>query len=313
MKTLAPSYYPRFSCIAGKCRHSCCIGWEIGIDDESYQRFSSIDGGSGKILNKIKRSHGEFVFKTDKNGRCPFLNNEGLCDLIIEYGESVLCPICQDHPRFRSFYENFTEIGLGLSCEEAAKIVLTDKSPFSLIPLSDDGKTDSPTSDEEEMLSIRLEMISLLEDEFRPIEKRIRALFDLAECDMDALDFDEISGFLLSLERLDASRDLLINSVRGIPPACLPNEIQRTLKNLCVYFIYRHMPRALSDGDLFGAMLLSSFLCFLAWQIFARAYAKNDSLSLSSMISIARILSGELEYSDENLDRITDEMLDIFE
>ena len=32
MKIIAPNYYPAFRCIADKCRHSCCIGWEIDID-----------------------------------------------------------------------------------------------------------------------------------------------------------------------------------------------------------------------------------------------------------------------------------------
>ena len=92
MKILSPSYYPLFSCIAGKCRHSCCIGWEIGIDEESYERFRLIDGGSGKVLDKIHFSNGTHQFKTDENGRCAFLNKDGLCDLILNYGEAVLCP-----------------------------------------------------------------------------------------------------------------------------------------------------------------------------------------------------------------------------
>ena len=66
-------------------------------------------------------------FKLGVNERCPFLNNNGLCDIIINLGEDMLCQICSDHPRFRNFYECFTEIGLGLTCEAAAKIILTKK------------------------------------------------------------------------------------------------------------------------------------------------------------------------------------------
>ena len=29
MTVTVPSYYKDFKCIADKCRHSCCIGWEI--------------------------------------------------------------------------------------------------------------------------------------------------------------------------------------------------------------------------------------------------------------------------------------------
>ena len=35
MDIFAPSYYKKFKCIADKCHHNCCIGWEIDIDDEA--------------------------------------------------------------------------------------------------------------------------------------------------------------------------------------------------------------------------------------------------------------------------------------
>ncbi|MBQ2434279.1 MAG: flagellin lysine-N-methylase [Clostridia bacterium] len=309
MKLMAPSYYPRFSCIAGACKHSCCIGWEIAVDKESYERFSRLDGGSGKILNKIGEADGEYFFRTDANGKCPFLNADGLCDLIIEYGESVLCPICADHPRFRSFYETFTEIGLGLSCEEAARIILNDQAPFSMIALSGRSDETALTEDEEEMLSMREEMIEILEDGSLPFEERISALFELADSVTKPLKFKEIADFLLSLERLDASWDVLLNELRDVKPVKLPASIVLPLQKACVYFVYRHMPRALIYDDLYAAALLSSFLCYFLWQLFSRAYAVNPSFS---MVSVARLMSGELEYSDENLDLLTDMLIDLF-
>lgn len=37
MKILKPFYYDDFKCIADKCIDSCCIGWRISIDKESYK------------------------------------------------------------------------------------------------------------------------------------------------------------------------------------------------------------------------------------------------------------------------------------
>ena len=37
MKLIAPDYYNKFSCIADKCRHSCCVGWEIDIDENTNE------------------------------------------------------------------------------------------------------------------------------------------------------------------------------------------------------------------------------------------------------------------------------------
>ena len=313
MKIFAPSYYPQFFCIAGACKHSCCIGWEIGIDKESYKRFRQLDAGSGKILNKIICQDGEYAFKTDASGRCPFLNADGLCDLICEYGESALCEICADHPRFRSFFEHFTEIGLGVSCEEAARIILESRKPFSLISLSGDDEEISVTEEEEEVLIARDEWIQILEDVSMPISDRIHALFESIDCDMDALDFRESADFLLTLERLDSAWDAILSDAKNVSPAPLPIGYHRSLQNLCIYFIYRHMPSSLETGNLFGAMLLCAFLCYWAYELFSRIHQKNGALSMEDMITITRLISGEIEYSDENEGLVTDKMLEIFE
>ena len=39
MIMLVPNYYKDFLCIADKCRHSCCIGWEIDIDEETLEFY----------------------------------------------------------------------------------------------------------------------------------------------------------------------------------------------------------------------------------------------------------------------------------
>ena len=313
MKILAPSYYSRFSCLAGACKHSCCIGWEIGIDEESYKRFCQLDAGSGKILNNITCQDGEYAFKTDASGRCPFLNADGLCNLICLYGESVLCEICADHPRFRSFFEHFTEIGLGASCEEAARIILENKDSFSLISLSGDEEKIQISEDEEEVLAARDKWIQMLEDESMPISDRIYALFESIDCDKNALDFCDAADFLLTLERLDGAWDALVLDAKRASPEPLPNEYHRPLQNLCIYFVYRHMPTCLETGDLFGAMLLCAFLCYLAFELFSRTHQKNGALTTEDMITIARLVSGEIEYSDENTALVTEKMLSIFE
>ena len=45
-----PSYYKTFQCIADKCEHSCCIGWEIDIDEDSYDYYMGIEGAFGERL-----------------------------------------------------------------------------------------------------------------------------------------------------------------------------------------------------------------------------------------------------------------------
>ena len=132
MLTVTPNYYNKFKCIANKCKHSCCIGWEIDIDDATLEKYNGLKSGFADILKSNIVYDETPHFKLDKHERCPFLNKQGLCDIIINEGEDMLCQICADHPRFRNYYDNVTEIGLGLACEAAAELILTSKEKSTL-------------------------------------------------------------------------------------------------------------------------------------------------------------------------------------
>ncbi len=45
-----PSYYESFSCIADQCEDTCCAGWEIDIDDETFEYYKSVKGDFGREL-----------------------------------------------------------------------------------------------------------------------------------------------------------------------------------------------------------------------------------------------------------------------
>lgn len=112
MKLISPDYYTSFSCIAHRCRHSCCIGWEIDIDPETAAYYNSVGGKLGeKLQSCIESSDGDAHFILSKDEHCPFLCTDGLCEIIKEAGEKALCNICTDHPKFRSFFLNAPKSG----------------------------------------------------------------------------------------------------------------------------------------------------------------------------------------------------------
>ena len=124
MKEYLLNYYPLFKCVADKCKHTCCAGWEMCIDKESLEKYKNEKSEFAKTLLygiNLKKSK----FNVDKNKRCAFLNHNGLCDIIINLGENSLCQVCRDHPRFRSFFDDRTETGLGFCCEEATRIIFS--------------------------------------------------------------------------------------------------------------------------------------------------------------------------------------------
>lgn len=128
MKITVPEYYTEFRCIADRCKDSCCIGWEIDVDDLTRRKYEALEGALGREIAE-KTSHGCFPLK--ENGRCAFLDDRGLCRIISALGDGYLCDICREHPRYYGVGNGVIEGGLGLGCEEAARMILAlDKAPL---------------------------------------------------------------------------------------------------------------------------------------------------------------------------------------
>lgn len=124
MKTRVPDYFQKFKCIASECEDTCCAGWEIVIDDESYQKYQKVEGKFGERLrSEIRKDGDENIFKS-KGNDCAFLNGNKLCDLYTELGEEGLCYTCTQYPRYTEEFGSLREVGISLSCPEAARIIL---------------------------------------------------------------------------------------------------------------------------------------------------------------------------------------------
>jgi len=295
MKIVVPNYYKDFSCIASACQHSCCIGWEIDIDSDTYRYYNTIDGDLGKRLNEnIAVDDGQPHFILDKNERCPFLNNKGLCDIIIECGEDSLCDICADHPRFRNFFSDRTEIGLGLCCEAAAKLVLGFDKPFSLEVAEDDGELVEKYEDEVAFDKAFESAVAVAQDKSLGFSDRCEKLLDMFSAvlpDYSSLEWAEV---YYSLERLDSEWDKCLEYLANCRELAVDYDAEQVAENLLCYFLFRHMASALDDGDLASKVGFAVLSCRVV-------------MTLSSFAEIeeaARMYSSEIEYSDENLSKI---------
>ncbi len=125
---MTPFYYKDFKCIAGACTDTCCAGWDVDVDEVSYKYYKSVKGNFGKRLKSVMvpSEEGGCTF-TLNNGRCPFLNDENLCDLYIALGEENLCDTCAEFPRFINEYGNTREIGIAPSCITAGEVIFNYK------------------------------------------------------------------------------------------------------------------------------------------------------------------------------------------
>ena len=306
MQQIYPNYYPHFRCIAGACRHSCCVGWEIDVDAAALKKYRTVSGELGKRLKKNIARGKTPHFKLADGERCPFLNEDNLCDLIDLGSEDLLCQICADHPRFRNFFSSRTEIGLGLCCEEAARLILSQQEKVTFIS---DGEAELLDREEMALLALRGELFTLAQDRSVPIAAREDAILHRVGAALPIRSAPEWAAFYLTLERMDEAWTALLQDLDDADDAAFmaymqPRETE--YEQLLCYFLYRHLSTALDDGDVSGkaafAVLSTRFLRQLgAWQ-----YQKTGGFTQSDQIELARLYSAEIEYSQENLDALFD-------
>ena len=302
MKLIAPDYFPRFSCIAGACRHSCCIGWEIDIDEDTREYYRTVPGEMGKRLaENIVDGEETACFRLGEGERCPFLNKNNLCDLILTLGEESLCQICDDHPRFRNFFADRTEIGLGLCCEAAGKLILFQKEPVRLTETENDGDDDLPDEDETDLLALRETLTGIAQNRSLPIEARIEEIFDRSGLNPDRTPA-HWAEFLKTLERLDEAWTAQLEILANAQKAGLADEWEIPFEQLLTYLLYRHIPGAMDDGRLPERIAFCAMMTELLRTLFAAQPSQNEEI----LIELARLFSSEIEYSDENIEAILD-------
>lgn len=288
MKLYAPGYYKKFRCIADKCDHSCCVGWEIDIDKSTLEKYRSLHGGYGDVINASISTHDTPHFKLCDGERCPHLDERGLCKIITNLGEDYLCDICREHPRFYN-YTSVAEVGIGMSCTEAARIILTspDYAIIEEIGEVDADEDPTPFDGREE----RAVIYGILQDTACDYRARLDRIYE--KYSIDAGEDSHWIEILDSLEYLDAEHKKLFMTYSS---AHRPVGCDEYLERFLSYFIYRHCTEAF-DADDFSDRL--SF-CLFCERLFASLICTEGAKSPGEAQILARIISEEIEYSDDN-------------
>lgn len=125
MEIIEPGYYREFRCLAADCPDSCCKEWSVEVDAGTAAAYRALPGPLGDRLRAaMVQEDGVTVFRQEA-GRCPMWRPDGLCELQARLGEQALCEVCATYPRMRHDYGDFVEMGLEMSCPEAARLILS--------------------------------------------------------------------------------------------------------------------------------------------------------------------------------------------
>ncbi len=166
MKISFEENFKQFRCLASQCPDSCCYLWEVLVDEEAARFYQSLPGTLGDQLRSVLRQEdGETLMTLTPDRRCPMWRTDGLCRIQAELGHDALCSTCQEFPRLRHDYGSFQELGLELSCPEAARLLLSEEGHCILTREVPGGETaDYDNAAMDLLLRTREEALRLCED-----------------------------------------------------------------------------------------------------------------------------------------------------
>lgn len=327
-----PDYYKDFHCIGSPCKHNCCVGWGVDIDERSFSKYNNVVGAFGERLrHSMTIDDGCYTFKMNGE-RCPFLNDKNLCDIYINMGEESLCMVCTEYPRFGTQYGDLLEKGLGFSCEEAGRLILSHKEKVIFNDCEYFGESEE--TDEvllNALLKSRDTIMQILQNRDFQIEQRIflslsyakeiqghinanepqsiSKVFALHEIPAHKSEYktaDMILEFMGTLEAMEEDWQERINKVRN----SFKNETDyleklNTLKiqgheyvweQIAVYFIYRYYLNAMYDNDVYLKVCFTA-VCLI---VLRAMLASECSMELDTVVEAVRSFSANIEHSAAN-------------
>lgn len=325
MLHIVPDYYREFRCIGGSCAHNCCIGWEIDIDEAAAAYYAAVPGELGRRLQSgIDRSGEVPHFILGAGERCPFLNDCNLCDIHAQLGEDKLCTICAEHPRFHNELPGRTESGVGLCCEAAAELILSRRTPVKTVRLDEEPAAPVACSlppegsvppAEDAVIALRDEAIALLQDRRLTLPQRLEAMRHRCAAALPAVSFAQWADFLQPLERLDPVWDETLALLRApLTPAQLQafdahmTDRQHEYEQFAVYLVWRHFANAPDEEEAAVRAAFAALGCMLLHRMGAALFARNGDFTFAQQIELARQFSSELEYCEDNLYAVWDEL-----
>ncbi len=331
MKTRILSCFRDFHCIAGACRDSCCIGWEIDVDEQSFRRYQTLTGPFGEELRANIATEPDGTHHYILEGeRCPFLNEQGLCRQILALGEDVLCEICARHPRFYETFGEVQEMGMGLACEEAARLLFTDDHPLTLL---EQGAGTGPEGEDgavyDFLLEWREQCFAAACDPEQTIHQRLGALLLLGRQADAALQGENFilepapelcpGQGLLWLERLTELEPIDGEWTEaledGLAAAEYPELLEdfaeavevRDYERLLVYLLFRYALKSVWDWEPAYWINFAVF-CVLTVELldFGRWLRNGQRFTMQDRQDTARIFSKEIEYDPDIVEGLGD-------
>lgn len=315
MQIRYPAYYRQFTCLAGACPDSCCHEWEVDVDPQAAAFYRQLEGPLGDDLRRVLRDgdDGWASMTITADRRCPMWRRDGLCRIQAALGHDALCATCREFPRLRHDYGDFVELGLELSCPEAARLILSAPPQAMVTEVHPGGpEPDYDTRKMELLLASRSQALEILSDPSLAPNHALAVLLLYGYAVQEALDWDETVDFsretavteaaalaregrLADILALYGELEILTDRWRRLldsdPHPAAWTESHRFLAR---YFVERYWLQAISDGDLVCRVKFLIASCLVIRGLGGR------------LEETAQLYSKEIENDADNVDALLD-------
>ncbi|MGG7144897.1 flagellin lysine-N-methylase [Clostridium nigeriense] len=291
--------YDKFKCIADKCKFTCCKGWDINVDTNTYNKWREKDN-LNYLLDNVRfiKSHREntYLIKKETKAKCPLLNNEGLCNIVIDHGDEYLSLTCKNFPRIENNFDYVKELTLSCSCPEVVNIISNMKEKVYI-----DSNDSLSYIEDLGCLKIRESLVNIFQKEDISIENKLILSYDMLfnMLESDDLDYENLIEFLDNYKSKKYIKEEL-NKYKDY----VNKDTIESLKEINSLFIdiienYRNVPifkEALKDIYKFAEEINIEKL-FKNWKDFNNLFKEYDNLIENCILSkvLSNCVSDDLE------------------
>ena len=292
-----PDYFSEFSCIAGDCKDSCCLGWEIDIDEDSYEYYQTLPGEVGERLRKgmYETEDGGHGIRTNNCGRCIMLNDKNLCDLYIAAGEASLSEVCTDFPRFG--LEFFEEVQRELIA------ILQDRTKPIGVRVDEylDRANEYQKKLSQNDVEKHIDWLSFNDFSFEHFDIRFGIINEMELLRQVWQDFkDDMQTVLTETDYEKRMKEYMASG----------DYRENDIEQLLVYFTFRYIMNAIYDSNIMVYAYLSVMFTMIVRDMNATRFYKNGgSFTIEDQMEVARIFSKEVEHSEENVEAAKEEII----
>lgn len=286
------------------------------VDDNAAAAYRALPGALGNRLREVLRQEDGCTYMTVTEGRCPMWRQDGLCEIQHQLGHDALCQTCRQFPRLEHDYGTFRELGLEMSCPEAARLLFAaDAWEFSEESRIGGEEGDYESWCMDALLSSRETVRTFLNDISYSLPEKLTILllygyevqnhldggdipvFSPETCLADAKKYAAEAGDIASVFSFFENLEILTDRWKNrLAQGAHCTASANTLLPFVRYCLERYWLQAVADYDLISRV---KFI-IVAW-LLLNAMGEDP-------ISTAQLFSKEIENDPDNLNAILDAM-----